>query len=356
MASRVVCLSLAYVIVSGAVWCQDLSLPIVDDDHGLDSLIQLLEKKAMLEAQKPAGDRIGRRHRGVERPSPELGGRRPEPVEGQEEKPFDPIDLSRYLGTEGDQEEAIRRLKAAGKWPGDTGPGREELELDLFQKIPTNKRLDFAAECLKMGKYDEALSETTYVLATEPEEDHLARALALRLRALYRLRKYKDAQDACFRLRAYFPEGPHAAAALEFLERESGIDRLQEAVRQNQEDQAAHRKLMEAYRARNWLDLAIEFYTRRLPEKAVESYRHLCELHYLRQDWLGLIESSERGIELRTESPDLHYNMGVGYYHLDDAPAKLSSRESFRKAKELSKSAEFNKRVDWYLRRLPRAG
>ena len=106
-------------------------------------------------------------------------------------------------------------------------------------------------------------------------------------------------------------------------------------------------------RARNWLDLATEFYTQRLPEKTAESYRHLCELHYLRKDWLGLIESSQKGIELVPGSPEFYYNHGVGYYHLQDGPARLNARESFTKAKQTSKSREFNTRVDWYLKRLP---
>jgi len=343
MLRRILYLSVICFFPCAFAEAQNLSLPVGDsDDHGLNSLIQMLEKQAMLEAQKPAAN--GHQKIGPGRPSPELGP--------HANKPTDPIDLSRYLGTEGDQEKAIERLKSAGKWPSEQAAGKRDQKRDLFQKISPKRRLDFAAECLKMGKYADALSETHYVLLTEPAEEHLRRALALRLRALYRLRKFEEVEDTYFRLQAYFSEGPEPAAALEYLERQSGIDQLQKAVRENQDDPQAHRKLIQAYRVRNWLDLALEFYQNRLPDKTAETYRHICELEYLRKDWLGLVEAAENGIELRADSPEFHYNLGVGYYHLGDGPALLSARESFLKAKELSKSSEFNKRANWYLERL----
>ncbi len=347
MCNRNRCLCFGFLFFPLLVGAQNLGLPVGDsDDHGLNSLIQMLEKQAMLEAQKSAND--GHQNISPGRPQPELGPNANDPSA--------PIDLSQYLGTEGDQEEAIGRLKEAGKWPSTKGPGKPGEERDLFQKISPERRLDFAAECMKMGKHGEALSETHYVLLTEPEEEYLRRALALRVRALYRLRKYKEAEETYLRLQAYFSEGPEAAAALEFLERHSGIDKLQKAVRENQNDPQPHRKLMEAYRVRGWLDMALQFYKNRLPDKTAETFRHICELEYLRKDWLGLIDAAERGIELHPASPEFHYNLGVGYYHLSDGPALLSARESFLRAKELSKSAEFNKRTNWYLERLSSAG
>ncbi|MFH1738181.1 MAG: hypothetical protein ABIH23_04175 [bacterium] len=345
MVVRITSLCLVGIMSAICAFGQDLQLPLSGSDNGMNSLIQLLEKKAMMEAQNTASKKTNHFPLNEGRPQPELGQRNA--------KSSDSIDLSRYLGTEGDEEEAIRQLKESGKWPGDSETIPRKSDVDLFQNIPTEKRLDFAAESLKLGKYGDALAETTFVLATDPKEENLARSLALRLRALYRLRKFKDAEDTYYRLRAYFPDGPDAAQALQFLEQESGIDRLQEAVRQNQKDPSVQGKLMEAYRARNWLDLATEFYAQRLPEKTAESYRHLCELQYLRKNWLGLIESSQKGMELVAENPEFYYNSGVGYYHLQDGPARLNARESFVKAKELSKSREFSTRVDWYLKRLP---
>jgi len=331
---------------------QDETLAIPGDEHGLNSLIQLLERKAMLESKAGLGTSPKDWDVGKGRPQPELGKK-----SGDSKGP---IDLSRYLGTEGDQEAAIRKLKEAGKWPGETpqesstnAPLREEE--DLFQKIPAEKRLDYIRERLKSGKYGDALSETTFVLATDPKEENLSRALALRLEAQYRLKKYADAEDTYYRLRAYFPQGPEHNAALAFLEKESGIDRLQKAVQENENDPEAHRKLMNAYRTRGWLDLGAEFYKERLKEKTAESLRHLCEIQYLRQDWPGLVEAAEEGIERKPDSPEFHYNQGVGFFHVEEDTAKSSARECFLKALELSKNAEFNKRVNWYLQRLPKS-
>ncbi|HPA45388.1 MAG TPA: hypothetical protein PLG59_06975 [bacterium] len=330
---------------------QDETLAIPGDDHGLNSLIQLLERKAMLESQDGLGTSPKNWDVGKGRPKPELGKRSADSEQ--------PIDLSRYLGTEGDQEAAIRKLKEAGKWPGGTpqsesnSPPREEV--DLFHKIPTGKRLDYVAECLKSGKYGDALSETSFVLATDPKDENLSRALALRLEAQYRLKKYAEAQDTYYRLRAYFPKGPEHSAALAFLEKESGVDQLQKAVRVSQDDAEAHRKLMNAYRTRGWLDLGADFYKEKLKEKTPESLRHLCELQYLREDWPGLVKAAEEGIERKPDSPEFHYNEGVGFFHAEEDAARMSARESFLKAIDLSKNAEFNKRASWYLQRLPKS-
>ncbi|HPO09364.1 MAG TPA: hypothetical protein PLZ55_11900, partial [bacterium] len=67
---------------------QDETLAIPGDDHGLNSLIQLLERKAMLESQDGLGTSPKNWDVGKGRPKPELGKRSADSEQ--------PIDLSRY--------------------------------------------------------------------------------------------------------------------------------------------------------------------------------------------------------------------------------------------------------------------
>lgn len=341
-------------LVSGFVhpsYSQDLpNLPpsflddAAKDNNSLADLLKTDLLKRLVNAQKEQQQKTpsGR----VRRPQPELG-------KGQTE--YEPVDLSKYIGTEGDPQKAFEKLQDLGKVPGPIAapfPTSATKEENLWKDVPPEKRLAYVNDLLERKRVDEGLTEIENLLDSNLKPKDKIKALVLRENLLLKDRRYDMVESDYFRLKSYYPKEKAIDELKEYLEKESGLQPLQEAAKQNPVDPSAQRKLLDQYLKYDWLDFAEEFFAETIQDTSKPTIESLSEIYYRKHDFPMLIKLNEAAQTVHPLEPVFPYNQAVGILNEQNPGAKTEAVELFKKARNLTRTPTMQQRIDWYLNRL----
>lgn len=313
-------------------------------DDGVKSFMNMLRSDLMrrLEDARQSTKSLSK---GVERPKPELGKHSPS---------NQPIDISKYLGADGDPEKTIEKLIESGKIPPSAAssiPQHSSAASHHWKSVPLGKRIDYTEDLVRRRKPNAALDELEAILSEKGlGEDEKISALVLREKALLLLKKYQTVQEDYYRLKTYYPERTEVEDLRSYMEEQTGLDTLQERVKKNPEDEEAQQDLLRHYVKMGWLDFAEEFFGATLKDSTAPTIKSLSEIYYRKKDNEMLITLSRVAQELHPKAPDFYYNEGVALYAQGD---RKSAHASFQKALSFSRSPALNTKINWYLQRLP---
>ncbi len=316
-------------------------------DEG-DSLAKMLKMDLMKRFLQPQNTKENSQR--VSRPRPELGNRPSQQL---------PVDLSKYLGPDGDPNKAWQMLQDQDKVPADSRipnapiPNGTSAVQDQWDDVPTSKRLHYVKNLLERRRFQEMQDELQAILQQDdlPEEQKLE-ALVLREKAIFHNHHYRIAEKDYYRLKSYYPESDKVKELKEYLEKESGIQKLQEQVKNNIGDPKAHQQLINQYKRYGWLDFAEEFFSDEIGDTSETTVKSLSEIYFVKQDYQMLVKLSETAQTLHPRVADFAYNEGVGLYHLGDPISQEESLKAFQKALRLAPSPVLRQKMNWYLKRL----
>ncbi len=286
--------------------------------------------------------------------------RKPRPELGQRRGVFEPVDLSEYLGPDGDQEKAWDILEKNGKVPprsvfeppsvpqDATSPIQ-----DLWKDAPLEKRMNYVEDLMKRRKYYSAQNELDEILETGLKGDDLVNALVMREKALFHLKHGKTVESDYYRLKAYFPDDKRIDELKTYLEDQSGIKPLQDTVLKNPSNSQSQRLLLDQYIKHQWLDFAEEFFGVTINDTSEASIQSLSEVYYRKQDHPMLIELSRAAQNLFPHQAIYYYNEGAGLYAKGDPVSLHEAKSVFDQAFKLARQKGLQEKINWYRSHLP---
>ncbi len=187
-----------------------------------------------------------RRTRRPARPRPELGRNRDS---------SEPVDLSKYIGPDGDPQKTFEKLQELGTIPSPPHPpGATDTSQDMWKDMPIEKRMAYAKDLLQRREYEAAQKELEAILEEDLKKDNLLQALTLREKNLFHQKYYDVVEDDYYRLKSYYPDNEHVKELKTYLDKESGLEPLQNSVKSNPADPAKQRQLLDLYQKYGWLD------------------------------------------------------------------------------------------------------
>ncbi len=341
-------LLIALLIAAPSATAQDMpSLPPLsgeESNDGAKSFMDMLRTDLMkrLEEARQSTTNLNKR---VTRPKPDLGKNSPS---------NQPIDISNYLGTDGDPNKTMEALIEKGLVPpaaSSSIPQHASAASKHWKDVPLNKRMDYAEDLVRRRKPNAALDELGGILDEKGlGEDDKIRALVMREKALLLLKKYKAVQEDFYRLKTYYPERKEIDDLRSYIEEQTGLKPLQERVVKTPEDEPAQQDLMRHYVKLGMLDFAEEFFGATLKDSSAATIKSLSEIYYRKKDNEMLINLSRLAQDLHPKTADFYYNEGVGLYAQGD---RRSARESFLKSLAHSRNPALNTKINWYIHRLP---
>lgn len=305
--------------------------------------------KRLVNAQKEKDQSSSRR---VRRPKPELG-------KGQFD--YEPVDLSKYIGTEGDPQKAYEKLQDLGKIPNPNVPdpivapfpGSATKE-DMWKDVSPEKRMNYVNDLLERRKFKEGLSEIDKFLDEDLKPNMKMEALILREKLLFQDKFYEQVESDYFRLKSYYPEEQSIDELKSYIENEAGLQPLQEAAKQNPTDPKLQRQLLDQYLRYNWLDLAEEFFAETIHDTSKPTIESLSEIYYRKQDFPMLVQLNETAQTVHPREAVFPYNQAVGILNEQNPGARNEALELFKKARTLARTPGMQQRIDWYIKRLDR--
>ncbi|MDX9755747.1 MAG: hypothetical protein RBU29_17415, partial [bacterium] len=110
--------------------------------------------------------------------------------------------------------------------------------------------------------------------------------------------------------------------------------------------------LLTAYKQKNWLDFAEEFFIRTIEDTSAPTIKSLSDIYFTKKDYGMLVELSQAGQRLYPDHADFYYNEGVGHYLAQDTNTLPRARECFIAASQKNPTAPLKKNIHWYLNRL----
>lgn len=332
------------------VFCQDMAplAPLVESG-GANSLMDLLKGDLLKQYQEAqAKDKQQSSSHRRPRPRPELG-------KGQFGE--EPIDISKYIGTEGDPNKAVDTLRELGKIPPPQSacmPENASNALDgMLKNVPPEKRFEYALDLFQRRKFEEAQRELEQFLAEKPKEEAQFNALLMREKCLYHRRFYGAAQNDYYRLKSFYPKmekeiGEH----LDYLEEKSGIAPLKQKVMANRSDPAAQKDLLAQYEKFGWLDFAEDFFLKDIKNTSPATAKSLCEIYYKKEDYEMLATLSRAARDLHPGETAFIYNEGVALYMLGDPASRSQAFERFQKVVQETPEPRLRKNAQWYIDRM----
>lgn len=299
-----------------------------------------------------------RRYRSArENQSPGKSGRiqRPSPELGPKNRPA-PIDLSEYIGPEGDAEKTYRKALDSGAMPPPaSAPIPEEAtrgEKDLWSDLTVDQRFTYAEDLFKRRKYENAQRELEEILKRGLEGDLLLRALVMREQCLFHQKYYGIVQDDYYRLKSYYPDAPQIDALRQYLENLAGLTPLMNEAIQHPDNTETQRKLLDRFGFYGWYDFAEEFFIRTIQDTSPPTIKSLSEVYYKKEDHAMLIQLSRAARDLYPDEMEFVYNEAVGLYQLGDLDSRIKAKELFQEVYYKSKRPSLRNNADWYLQRL----
>jgi hypothetical protein len=319
--------------------------PSESNDNSIADLLKTDLLKRLVNAQKEKDQSPTGR---VRRPKPELG-------KGQFD--YEPVDLSKYIGTEGDPQKAYEKLQDIGKVPGPVAapfPSAATKDEDLWKDVPPEKRLAFVNDLLERRKFKEGLSEIENFLDVDLKPKMKMEALMLREKLLFHEKYYEQVENDYFRLKSFYPNEKSVDDLKSYLEKEAGLQPLQEASKQNPVDPKAQRQLLDQYLRYDWLDLAEEFFAETIQDTSKPTIESLSEIYYRKHDFPMLTKLNEAAQTVHPHEAVFPYNQAVGIWNDQNPGAKTEALELFKKARTLARTPAMQQRIDWYLNKLNR--
>lgn len=324
------------------------------DSGDKNSLLDMLKGDLMRQYQEAqAKEKKPESSRRRQRPRPELG-------KGQYSD--EPIDISKYIGTEGDPNKAADKLRELGKIPPAqnapppecaTGTQDAGTKDGLWSNVSPEKRYEYAQELFNRRKYEEAQRELEQILAGNPKGDAQFNALSLREKCLFHRRFTDTVQDDYYRMKSFYPQKEKEVEELKnYLEEKSGIAELQKKVMGNRADPAAQSALLAQYDKLGWLDFAEDFFLKTIKDTSVTTAKSLCEIYYKKQNYemLAILAGAARG--LHPGESAFPYNEGIGLYQLGDPASRAKALELFQKVKQEAAAPHLRKNSQWYIDQL----
>ncbi len=339
-----------HVSTSMPIQAQDLpSVPpsvmdsLTQEGNSLADMLKTDLLKRLVEAQKekmePGKSRI-------RRPRPELGKGRSD---------YDPIDLSKYIGTEGDPNKAYQTLQELGKVPGPEAapfPKLASPEEDRWKSVAPEKRMAHIEDLLKRRRFKEGLSEVENLLDSKLSEEQKIDTLVLREKLLFQDKRYEMVESDYFRLKSYYPKSNEIQDLFSYLEKEAGLAPLQEEVMANPADPDLQRKLLDQYLKYEWLDMAEEFFADTIQDTSKPTIESLSEIYYRKRDFPMLVKLSEAAYNAHPGEAVFLYNQAVGVLNEQHPGARSDALELLQKARTLARTPAMQKRIEWYLNKL----
>lgn len=315
------------------------------DENSLADLLKTNLLKRLVNAQKEKDEsQTGR----IRRPKPELG-------KGQFD--YEPVDLSKYIGTEGDPQKAYETLQGLGKVPGPIPapiPTATTKEEDLWKDVPPEKRMAYVNDLLERRKFKEGLSEIESFLDEDLKPQLKMDALILREKLLFKNKHYEQVEGDYFRLKSYYPEEKSIDELKSYLEKEAGLKELQESTKQLPNNPKLQRQLLDHYLKYDWLDFAEEFFAETIQDTSKPTIESLSEIYYRKQDYPMLVQLNEAAQTVHPSEAVFPYNQAVGLLNEQKPGAKTEALDLFKKARTLARTPAMQQRIDWYLKKLNR--
>ncbi len=320
------------------------SAPSLLNSNSSNSLLDLLRADLLKRAREADQGRRGSRRRKPYRPQPELGGRSEE---------SGPMDISKYIGPEGDPEKTLERLQDLGKIPSAPSPPQATDPMEeRLDNVPVDRRLAYAEDLLERREYKQAQDELEEILEKELKNPDLLRALTLREKTLFHQGFHDTVQDDYYQLKNYYPDSKQVGELKQYLEEKAGLSSLQKTVKENPANPAAQRKLLDTYLKYGWLDFAEDFFGETIQDTSQATIQSLSEVFYRQNDFQRLVDLSELGQKLYPSQAIYLYNEGVGHYSLNDPASMQQAKSLFMRAKLYARQEGLKQKADWYLKRL----
>ncbi len=283
--------------------------------------------------------------------------KRPRPELGKGQFSEEPIDISKYIGTEGDPEKTIDKLRELGKIPppkeAAPPPSASDTQNGIWSNIPPEKRYSYAQDLFQRRKYEEAQRELEQFLNGKISNDERFSALVLREKCLYHRRFYDTVQNDYFRLRSFFPDQEKELDELkQYLEDKSGLVPLQQKVFENPTDPVSQHALLTTYENLAWFDFGEEFFLKTIKDTSITTAKSLCEIYFKKQDYEMLVTLSQAARDLHPQEIAFLYNEAVGLYMLGDPASKERALELFQKVSLEAAAPHLRKNAQWYIDRL----
>ena len=323
--------------------------PLLDSAgaNSQNSLMNLLKNDLLRRYTKTTPNEEGSQNR-PRRPRPELG-------KGQYNDT--PIDLSKFIGPNGDSDQTLERLREMGKIPNpDDMPMPKNATgtiKDAWSDVTPENRLEYAKDLFKRRKYKQTQKELESILAHEIDKDKRFDALMMREKCMFHRRFYDVVQDDYFRLKSYYPKKSKEITELrKYLEDKSGLTSLQEKVLKNPTDPANQRTLLNQFEKLKWLDFAEDFFLLTINDTSAPTVKSLSEIYYRKKDHEMLVNLARASQKLHPAEADFYYNEGVGLYAMGDPTSLAEAKVSFQKARGKASSTRMRNNIDWYLNRL----
>lgn len=344
-------LSLMLLGITGqVVKAQDVpSIPpsMMDSSSSSNSLAELLKADLMKRLMQTKDEAEKNRRPRVQRPHPEWGNK----PRGDQ-----PIDITKYIGPEGDANKTYEKLAEKGlvppSMPAPSVPEATDFIDELTDDMPLEIRFGFIGDLVKRRKYDTALRETEKILESELKKEDQLKALILREKALFHDHHYDVVENDYFRLKAFFPKEEEIDELKSYIEKETGIAPLKKAVLENPGDAVKQHQLLSLYKKYGWMDLAEEFFLDTIQDISPPTIISLSEIYFLKKDYAMLIELSRKAQELYPEKGEFVYNEGVGLYSKGEPLSKEQALEVFKKVRFMNLPPATRRNVTWYLKRL----
>lgn len=271
-----------------------------------------------------------------ERPQPELGK-----AEWREDQPKS---VEEYLDSPASA--------AAESSLGSATPASDPVD-NALKNIPIERRMDYVDDLIQRRRYSEAEKEVDRLLQRELEQEQKINLLAKREKILFHQGHHALVEQDLYRLQAFFPEHEAIDELKAYIEEQSGITALQDAVLATPTDPNVQQNLVNQYMRYGWLDFAEEFFAFTIQDTSPATVKSLSEIYFRRQDFHMLVELSRKALELHPEHPDILYNLGVGLFHLGDPISLQEARTVFMQARMHTRSPAVMQNITWYLQRLP---
>jgi len=283
-------------------------------------------------------------------------GRRPEPELGQRRGAEEPLDISKFIGPDGDSEKTLQTLRDKGKIPNQSipapPPGQATGQNGTFDNVSPEKRLNYVEDLMERRRFQQAEEELNTLLSQKLEKEQKIKALTLREKALFHNRHYDVVENDFFRLKAYYPESEAVNELKSYLDKEAGLAELKKQVKSNPQNAETQYKLLQQYKQYGWMDFAEEFFANEINDTSPPTIKSLSEIYYNKNDYQMLVELSKLAQEMHPSVADFPYNEGVGHYMQGGPFAKQKSLEAFKKARVNNPSPALAQKMNWYLKRL----
>ena len=343
---------------------QDASSLLGGAGGGENSLMNLLKTDMMRRVQE--ADQLRQKQSNLQNPqSPQSpsapsmpsSGRppRPRPEMGKRDTMNEPVDISKYLGPNGDSNKTMDKLRDMGKipQPGDApSPPDVTNADDKWKDVPLDKRIAYVDDLLKRRDNEAALKETDQLLNQKLDKDQLLKVLIQHEKALYQTKQYETVERDFFRLQAYYKDSKEVEELKKYLEDNAGITNLKNQVMQNPADPKQQYDLLNLYKQKHWLDFAEEFFIKTINDVSTPTIKSLDDVYYTKKDFDMMVKLAKTGQQLFPEKADFYYNEGVGLFNQKDPTSLKMAKDKFTQASTHSPSPELQKNINWYMDRL----